>query len=561
MLSEEALERLSERLVRRIEELNTLYINSLGEQLNTIGKLTPTQLAQLFQTIKYGGDLDKIVKKISEVTRLNVNDIYSMFEDVAKTNQNYSKKFYEYKNIKFIPYEKNKELQNYVKSMAEITVNDYINMSKTMAYSIYDGNKTKYTSLAETYQTITDRAILEVTQGRDSYEQSIRKAMKELTEKGLRTIDYASGYSRRLDSSVRMNIMDGLSRLSMNLQEKFGEEFGADGIEVSHHVNPAPDHENTVDGRQFSKNRTKVVNGIEYKDFNEINNKLTRHVGEMNCYHITYSIVLGVSAPLFTNEELESDKLANAKGFEFEGKHYTMYEGTQLQRQIETKIRQYKERQIGAESIENFDEVFKCKKKIRQLTNKYKELSDISGLPTKVDRLRIDGHRKINIKPKNTVENKWFDKLTHQEQNCLKEYISSGSYKINESLYNNRELTEEQIIFRDNLDSALAKAPKYHGYVNRSVSVDNQEQLNAILSVFDNDKRVGSWDSYISSSKKLYDENMKLQFIIKSKNGRDLSSLNNEGGGEILFERQTKFKYIDLKRKDSKIYVSLEEEK
>lgn len=403
MLSEEALERLSERLIRRIEELNTIYVNTLGEQLNTIGKLTPTQLAQLFQTIKYGGDLDKIVKKVSEITRLNVNDIYSMFEEVAKTNQNYSKKFYEYKNTKFIPYEKNKELQNYVKSMADITVNDYINLSKTMAYSIYDGNKTKYTSLSETYQTITDRAILEITQGRDSYEQSIKKAMKELTEKGLRTVDYASGYSRRLDSSVRMNIMDGLSRLSMNLQEKFGEEFGADGIEVSHHVNPAPDHEDTVDGRQFSKNGTRVVNGIEYKDFNEINNKLTRHVGEMNCYHITYSIVLGISNPLFTNEELENDKLANAKGFEFEGKHYTMYEGTQLQRQIETKIRQYKERQIGAESIENLDEVFKCQKRIRQLTDKYNELHKVSGLSTRIERLRVDNYKKVSKKTLNNL--------------------------------------------------------------------------------------------------------------------------------------------------------------
>lgn len=403
MLSEEALERLSERLVRRIEELNTLYVNTLGEQLNTIGKLTPTQLAQLLQTIKYGGDLDKIVKKVSEITRLNVNDIYSMFEEVAKTNQNYSKKFYEYKNTKFIPYEKNKELQNYVKSMADITVNDYINLSKTMAYSIYDGNKTKYTSLSETYQTITDRAILEITQGRDSYEQSIRKAMKELTEKGLRTVDYASGYSRRLDSSVRMNIMDGLSRLSINLQEKFGEEFGADGIEVSHHVNPAPDHEDTVDGRQFSKNGTRVVNGIEYKDFNEINNKLTRHVGEMNCYHITYSIVLGISNPLFTNEELENDKLANAKGFEFEGKHYTMYEGTQLQRQIETKIRQYKERQIGAESIENLDEVIRCQKRIRQLTDKYNELHKVSGLSTRIERLRVDNYKKVSKKTLNNL--------------------------------------------------------------------------------------------------------------------------------------------------------------
>ena len=52
---------------------------------------------------------------------------------------------------------------------------------------------------------------------------------------------------------------------------------------------------------------------------------------------------------------------------------------------------------------------------------------------------------------------------------------------------------------------------------------------------------------------------MKLQFKIKSINGRNISSLNNEGGGEILFERNAKFKYIDYKLKNGTIYIDLEE--
>ena len=66
-----------------------------------------------------------------------------------------------------------------------------------------------------------------------------------------------------------------------------------------------------------------------YKDYDTVNNSLDRHVGELNCYHYIYSIVLGVSKPLYSKEELETDKRANEEGFEFEGKHYTMYEGTQ----------------------------------------------------------------------------------------------------------------------------------------------------------------------------------------------------------------------------------------
>lgn len=397
-LSEESLERLSERLVDRIENLNAYMIEKLGNQIVDIGTFTPSQVREILQSVKYGNDLDEIINKIADVTEMNVKDIYDIFEEVAKKNQSYAKQFYEYQNANFIPYEQNKALQDQVKSIATATANEYINMSKTFAYMRYNNRGIKeYTKISDIYQKITDEAILSVAQGRDSYDMAMRKAMKEMTSRGLRTVDYSTGYSRRADSSVRMNIMDGIRRLNKELQEQFGKEFGADGVEVSHHKNAAPDHIDTVDGKQFSTRGDVTVNGIKYKDYDTVNNSLDRHVGELNCYHFTYQIVLGVSEPMYSKEQLEDDKKANENGFEFEGKHYTNYEGTQLQRQIETKIRQYKDRQIGARAVNDTEEVYNCQEKIRQFTSKYNDLHKASGLPTKVDRLRVDGYRKLNI--------------------------------------------------------------------------------------------------------------------------------------------------------------------
>lgn len=387
MLSESALERLAERLVNRIEELNAYYIEKLGKQITTIGRVMPSQVRELFQTVQYGADIDDIMNKIAEITDLNVQDIYDIFEEVAKQNQEFAKQFYEYKNIRFIPYEQNQELQRQVRALAKITADEYINISQTMAYAVYnDSGKRVFTDLSRTYQEITDRAILSISQGRESFDTTMKKTMRDLTENGLRTVDYASGYSRRLDSSVRMNIMDGVRRLNREIQTQFGEEFGSDGIEVSHHENPAPDHEDTVDGRQFSN-----------EEFESVNNSLDRHVGELNCYHMIYSIILGVSQPLYSKEALEEGKKHNHDGFEFEDTHYTMYEGTQLQRQIETKIRQYKDRQIGAKAIDDMEEVGKCQQKIEQLTQKYNDLSKVSGLKMKVERLRVEGYRKVKV--------------------------------------------------------------------------------------------------------------------------------------------------------------------
>lgn len=430
MLSEDTLERLSERLVDRIESLNTYFINKIGKQIKTIGTITPSQLTELLQSVQYGNDIEEIMNKIAEVTDMNVKDIYDIFEEVAKKNQSYAKKFYEYQKVKFIPYEQNKPLQEQVKSIAKATADKYINMSKTFAYMNYNNQGIKeFTSISDIYQKITDEAILSVAQGRDSYEMAMKKMMKEMTSNGLRTVDYASGYSRRADSSVRMNMMDGIRRLHREQQEEFGKEFDADGIEVSHHLYAAPDHIDTIDGRQFSTKGKVTINGITYEDYETINNSLDRHVGELNCYHFPFQIVLGVSKPMYSKEQLEVDKQTNMKGFEFEGNHYTMYEGTQLQRQIETKIRQYKDRQIGAKSINDMDEVYHCQEKISQLTNKYKELSDVSGLPTKIDRLRVDGYRsakssKINY---NDVTKEWLDNATPNSHKILDaQYFEAG---------------------------------------------------------------------------------------------------------------------------------------
>lgn len=397
-LSEEALERLSERLVNRVEKLNTYMIEKLGKQIVDLGTFTPSQVREVLQSVKYGNNLDEIMNEIADASEKNVSDIYIIFEEVAKKNQDYAKQFYEYTETKFIPYEQNEALQEQVKSIAQATANEYINMSKTFAYMKTNAQGVKeYTKISDIYQKITDEAILNIVQGRESYDMTMRKAMKEMTSRGLRTVDFNSGYSRRADSSIRMNVMDGVRRLNQELQKLFGEEFGADGVEISHHKNAAPDHIDTVDGKQFSTKGAVTIKGIRYEDYDTVNNSLDRHVGELNCYHFPMQIVLGVSEPMYSKEQLEADKQANMNGFEFEGKHYTNYEGTQLQRQIETKIRQYKDRQIGARAIDNAEEIYHCQEKIRLLTNKYNDLHKVSGLPTKIDRLRVEGYKKLNI--------------------------------------------------------------------------------------------------------------------------------------------------------------------
>lgn len=415
MLSDEVIEKVIERLVNRIEQGNTYVLEQIGKSIKKIGTLSPSKAQQLEQVLKYGGDYDKIVKKLAEITELNVKDIYVIFEEVAKNDYNFAEKFYAYRNKKFIPYELNVALKEQVKALATITAQNYVNLSdrRWLGFGLQDedGNII-FKGLRETYEDVIDKAILSVSQGKTTFQDEMYRTIKQLGGSGLKTISEKTyidkngiekHYVRRLDSSVRMNLKDALRNLHNEEQKIFGEEFNSDGVEISVHLNPAPDHQ-FVQGRQFSNEEfEKFQNDEDCVDYQgrefpaEYEGHDRRSIGQYNCYHYIFSIILGVSEPEYSNEQLKEIIDKNNEGFDFEGKHYTMYEGTQLQRKIETEIRRQKDIQImGVASGESGKEnVLEAQEKITILTRKYKKLSDVSGLPTKMQRMRVSNYKRV----------------------------------------------------------------------------------------------------------------------------------------------------------------------
>lgn len=401
MLNNNQEEQLVQLLIDRINALNEDILEIIGNRIKEIGEMTPTQVHQINQMLIYNTDIDRIIQKLAEVSGMNVNDIYSLFEYSAKTNQDFARQFYRARGISYIPYAQNKVLKDQVRAIAEITAKEYANISRTSAigYTIkdLDGNIT-FKDISSVYKDTIDKAILNVGQGKTTYQQEMRNAIKQIGQSGLKTLDYESGRSMRLDSAIRQNTLEGLRTLTNQIQEQFGEEFGADGVEVSHHINSAPDHIDTVDGKQFSLNGDRVVNGKLYKDFNTVNNSLDRQVSTLNCRHYIFSIVLGVNKPQYTDKQLEEDKKKNKQGFDFEGKHYSNYEGEQLQRLIERRIREQKDVQILAKASGDKELTLQVQTKITQLTTKYKQLCNVSGLPNQLKtRASVVGYKRINV--------------------------------------------------------------------------------------------------------------------------------------------------------------------
>lgn len=243
MLSQEVEEVLAENLVKRINEANTYILNKIGNSIKIISTLTPSQAYQLGNILKYGGTYNEIAKELAKVSGKNVQDIYKIFEEVAKNNKQFAKQFYQYRNIDYIPYSKDIALQNQVNSIARLTADTYLNIANTRGIGFLFRNKDGqmyFKNIQQAYYEIIDRGILSISQGKETFQTEMRRIMKQLGNNGV--VLYESGKTRRLDSAVRMNLLDGIRQVSNETAQRFAEEYNADGIEISVHTNPAPDH-------------------------------------------------------------------------------------------------------------------------------------------------------------------------------------------------------------------------------------------------------------------------------------------------------------------------------
>lgn len=380
-----------ERFVRRFEEFNTKVLEDFGKTIKKFEKLTPSQAHKLAQQMKNGRDIEKILADLERISELSKKDIEDLLEITAKENIDFANTYYEAKKMDKVSYETSKQFQNLVKAVEKTTKGEFTNLSKTTALKLLkDNGKPLYLDIKKAYNEVIDRCVLAVATGQMDYQKAMYDTIKQLSSSGVKKIFYDNegkrAYARRLDSSVRMNILDGVRQVNIGIQEQVGKEFGADGVEISAHSPCASDHI-FIQGQQYTK-----------KQFNKINANLKRPIGTLNCTHFVFSIVLGVSSPSYTKKQLNQYKQESNSIVEYQGSKYTKYEATQVQRRIETAIRQQKDLQIIAKASGDKETIANAQKNITDLTREYKNFSEVAGLDTKMNRLRVVGYKRTSTK-------------------------------------------------------------------------------------------------------------------------------------------------------------------
>ena len=313
-ITQEQVDLIIDRLNDRVNKANEVFLKAIGKSIDEIGKLTPTKAHKLVQMLKYGENYQKIIKQLDKYTNMDIQEIDTIFNEYAKKDMDFYRDFYKYRDIPFREYKDNAVIRTQTEALSNMVKNEMYNFTRSnvLGYTIRDNSgRLLFTGLKEAYNKALDTALLNVGQGKETFDSAMSNILRDIGSSGLKTIDYESGRSIRLDSAIRMHLKDRLGELHNENQKVMGREFGADGYEISVHINPAIDHEE-VQGRQFSIAEYDILNngglakdykGKEYTLDHDAKNGY-RPISEMNCYHYIFPIILGVSKPEYSDEQL-----------------------------------------------------------------------------------------------------------------------------------------------------------------------------------------------------------------------------------------------------------------
>lgn len=373
MLSERQLEELLRIFQQRTQAVTEEYLKRMGQHLKEIGQLTPSDVNRLVQLKRMNANIEAVKREIARAAGVMIEDVETVFRDIASSDERFAREIFASDHTPTVKYSPTAEISSPVerilKAQLRITQQEMANLSQT---TIDDA----------LYRDAVDKAVQLVQTGMTDYATAIRKAMKEAAANGLKVV-YPSGYSRRLDTAVRQNVLDGMRSMQQDILDQIGKEYRADGVEISAHTLCATDHL-PYQGLQFSK-----------REFEHIQNNLERPFGMWNCKHIMFPIILGITEPTYTREELDAFARNSSEEIAIDGRTLSRYEWTQQQRRMETSIRAQKDIAVAAAAAGDMTARREAQRNINALTEAYSKISKAAGLYEKPERMRVSGFRRV----------------------------------------------------------------------------------------------------------------------------------------------------------------------
>lgn len=502
---------------KNIEEiyagLENDIMNDIIRRIAETGEITRTADWQLNRLYNMGADKTDIRKHIQEALNLSDTEIEQLYSDTLKEGYLRDESLYQAVGQEFIPFEENMALQQLIEATKQQTAKQLKNITRTMGFAVKQPNGRKtFKTVDDYFKDTMDNAFMHVLNGTFDYNSIIRKVTDEMTRSGVRSINYDSGISTRIDVAARRAILTGVNQVTSKINSDNMQKLDTEFVETSWHSTARPTHQ-VWQGRVFywdraNPNAEKIEAGVLYKSFiRETGYGEVDGLCGANCRHTFYPFIPGISVRTYTDEQLEELNRQENEKKEYNGKEYNKYEATQYQRRLETSMRKYRQdisllKQSGL--ADDSDEVIAAKCKYQTLSKKYSDFSEKMGLREHRDRVNVDGLKDIGntkISKENMIEQSY--KPVNLDKSNVSE-INRG--RINISTY--KVLTAENNIYVSN---NIRLKPKELHTIDLSISeslkklkISDVDNLPRVVIINSSEMQTGALVSYNAVKNVLY---------------------------------------------------------
>ena len=362
-------------------EAENRIIQDIVRRIKTYGKITSTADYQINRLIDMGKSREEVEKIIKEAMDLSWPEMFKLYDDIAEWEYVRNKDIYEQVNREFIPPEDNAWLKQTSEAVKTQTMDELKNISQSYGFAVNINGKTVFTPFAEYYQKYVDSAIMDIVSGGFDYNTVLRRVVNQMTNSGLRTVDYASGWSNRAPVAVRRAFMSGVGQITGNIVDRQAEELGVDHFEVDWHPAARPSHR-VWQGKVYTKEELVTVCGLGTGPGPK----------GWECKHDYYMFWPGIDERMYTDEWLAEQNRKESIPREWHGKQLDAYGISQQQRKMETAMRA-KRSEIAALKAGDYDKdkLMLEQAKYQAQLYEYTVFSNKMGIPQQRERIYMDG--------------------------------------------------------------------------------------------------------------------------------------------------------------------------
>lgn len=377
MLTPKQLQALPKPLTDIYEELSEFVLRDIARRIASAAEITDTAEYQMYRARALGMSTKEITEKIAKINGVSEDTIRELILDAAEKSNEFDARMLSGNDGSAIPLKDNEQLQKLMAAQIKQTNGTCKNLTGTLGFAERNADgQVVYSSLTDFLRKQMDMAQMKVATGVTDYNTAIRQACNALADSGLRTVYYASGRSDRIEVAVRRALMTSVSQITQKVSEQNAEEFGADGWEISAHIGARPSHA-VYQGRQYPNSQYETI--------------VLPLINDYNCRHSAYPIIMGVSKPAYTEEELAA---LDPPPFTYEGKQYTAYQAQQQMRKMERAMRKQKDRCIVADAAGDKEAFTTASIKLRRQKDYYEDFCKAAGTYTEYERTFVAGYNR-----------------------------------------------------------------------------------------------------------------------------------------------------------------------